>query len=551
MVNKMLNKLTLKSKLIIAILIPCLALILVSLASLNSMSAMGNKSEQLYLNTAAPMRALAEVASRIPRMRVGIDMMLLQETSLRDKKGIKTRVKDAHTEDIPEMRQAIEYAVDAQVNPQIKAEAKELLTTFEDMVSNELVPMLNALDSGDLSTAKRIYKEQYAKSYGVMRKDTSRILDSLLAQAEEHNQSSIGTHESARTNLIAILTIGISISILISWIIISGVRRSVDTLRNAMVDVSDNMSLDIRIKLNGKDEFTDIANSFNRLLSKVQTSIVQIVENSQELAEMAADVTDKAHTTQNNCSLQKDRTIQVATAVNELGMTVKEIALNATHAADTATEARISSRKGREVVNLTQQQINELTSEFDHASQMVNTLASEVDAISSTLDTIRSISEQTNLLALNAAIEAARAGEKGRGFAVVADEVRTLAGRSAKSTEEIQEVINKLQAESKKTVIAMERGSTQAGLVVESATKINESLAEIDNHIDQISEQNMLVATATEEQSIVVEDINRNTEEINMLTGETENTAVHLKHASTKLQTLSTQLDKTVSIFNL
>lgn len=93
-------------------------------------------------------------------------------------------------------------------------------------------------------------------------------------------------------------------------------------------------------------------------------------------------------------------------------MTVKEIALNATHAADTATEARISSRKGREVVNLTQQKINELTLEFEQASQMVNTLACEVDAISSTLDTIRSISEQTNLLALNAAIEAARAGEK-------------------------------------------------------------------------------------------------------------------------------------------
>ena len=126
-----LDALSLKSRLIIAVAIPCIALLLVALTSLSSMSSMHRDTEVLYLNTAAPMRAMAEVASRIPRMRVGIDMMLLQETPLRDERGVKSRVQDARNEDIPEMREAMRQAVAAQVNPERKAQAQQLLDQFE------------------------------------------------------------------------------------------------------------------------------------------------------------------------------------------------------------------------------------------------------------------------------------------------------------------------------------------------------------------------------------------------------------------------------------
>ncbi len=306
-----------------------------------------------------------------------------------------------------------------------------------------------------------------------------------------------------------------------------------------------------RLKVDGRDELAQVATGFNNFVAKIHGSIEQVASNSRQLAATASEVAAKAQLTQHNCTAQRDRTVQVATAIHEMGATVSEIAGNASLAADVAKQANEQADAGAQVVAQARHGIVGLSGEIEQVAGVIESLASQTDSIGSILDTIRSISEQTNLLALNAAIEAARAGEQGRGFAVVADEVRNLASRSAASTAEIQGMINSLQEQSARAVSAMAQGRNQSLRVVTQADEANGALDQITGHITQISDMNIQVATATEEQSSVVGELNRNVEDINQLTMETADIAHHLTESSRNLQHLSGELDKLVGNFRL
>ena len=306
-----------------------------------------------------------------------------------------------------------------------------------------------------------------------------------------------------------------------------------------------------RLKVEGRDELSQVATGFNNFVVKIHGSIEQVASNSRQLAATANEVAAKAQLTQHNCTAQRDRTVQVATAIHEMGATVSEIAGNASLAADVARQANDQADAGAQVVAQARHGIVGLSGEIEQVAGVIESLASQTDSIGSILDTIRSISEQTNLLALNAAIEAARAGEQGRGFAVVADEVRNLASRSAASTAEIQGMINRLQEQSARAVSAMAQGRNQSLEVVTQADAADGALGQITAHITQISDMNIQVATATEEQSSVVGEINRNVEDINQLTMETADIAHQLTESSRSLQQLSGELDKLVGNFRL
>lgn len=202
------GRITLKLQLLIAVIVPCISLLLVGIASVISMKDIQSQSSLLYKNTATPMRAMAEVASRIPRMRVGIDMMLLQDSSLRDEKGVTRRIKETKEEDIPEMLQSMQLAVQVQVIPESKERAETLLAQFNKMVTQEINPMLSAMEAGNMDLARDIYKNNYVKTYGTMRTEANSLLDELMVFAEErHNISQSSFYDGEIKMLIIIASL--------------------------------------------------------------------------------------------------------------------------------------------------------------------------------------------------------------------------------------------------------------------------------------------------------------------------------------------------------
>ena len=205
---------------------------------------------------------------------------------------------------------------------------------------------------------------------------------------------------------------------------------------------------------------------------------------------------------------------QLATAMNQMTATVKEVASNAGSASSSTTEASDVAQEGSKFVDATIATINSLSNNIGASSDAVNSVEVKVEGIGSVVDTIRSISEQTNLLALNAAIEAARAGEAGRGFAVVADEVRNLAKRTQDATVEIQGMIEQLQVSAQAAVSLMGKSVNEADVGVDQVTQAGTKLAGIVEKVHHISDMNYQIASAAEEQTTVAADINENLDQV-------------------------------------
>ncbi|WP_199609934.1 methyl-accepting chemotaxis protein [Flocculibacter collagenilyticus] len=370
--------------------------------------------------------------------------------------------------------------------------------------------------------------------------------------AEVPQSEVYGELNAVTRNSIMITIIVIAIFLFLSVYVVRGISSPIVHTSNLLKQVAQGEAdLRQRLPVNSKDELGALAENFNAFISQIQDIIQQVKNNCDALLVKVSEVNQLSHQTSTDLALQKDKTIQVATAVTQMGSTIQDIARSATETASSAEDASNKVAEGSGVVTDTINYIEQLSGEMSESSRVINELAEHTDAIGSVLSVIRGISEQTNLLALNAAIEAARAGEQGRGFAVVADEVRSLAMRTHTSTEEIQQMIEKLQGGSKNAVNAIEAGRSQTEKSVEASTKAGEALQAIDKSVETIQGMSIQMATATEEQSVVVEDINTNVISISDVTQTTAEAATLSSHACEELRALTEELNQVVGRFKV
>ncbi|MCP5016665.1 MAG: methyl-accepting chemotaxis protein [Ketobacter sp.] len=267
--------------------------------------------------------------------------------------------------------------------------------------------------------------------------------------------------------------------------------------------IDGNKRLDDRLQSESPSPVMDSVNGlmghFQEVFERVSGNLDRIKVMSRELNKLSSG---------GNSSF--DREIQeVLDAISSMSAAVHDASQNATTAAQAARDASREADSGQNVVNSVTGSIHSLADEVERAATAIQKLEADTESIGAILEVIRGIADQTNLLALNAAIEAARAGEQGRGFAVVADEVRTLAQRTQEATQEINDMIARLQDGSKNAVGVMAEGRRQAELSVEQAQKAGESLQAITGAIGSISSMNEQIAAAVEQQTAAADAINR------------------------------------------
>lgn len=434
-------------------------------------------------------------------------------------------------------------------------EVSKVSAGFQEAYDRWLTSAKQVIDlagSGKMIEAQTLTLNETTARFNALRG----FYDKLGAHADERAYlqaaKASSRSESATYTILTITLVSVVISALLFVVFLRAIIASIAILKAQLDNIAKGEGdLTQRIPVEIEDDLGQLAGSFNLVLQNLQQMIGSIQQLSHELNQGASDLASAAKNNNDGISRQTDAIAMVATAINEMQSAIEEVAGNATQAAEITQQAETSGQASANIIRNSSEQVHKLAQQISKAVDVIRKLASDSESITSVLDVIRGVAEQTNLLALNAAIEAARAGDHGRGFAVVADEVRTLALRTQQSTEDIQTMIGTLQNGVADVVSVMETGSSEATETEKLAGKAESELNTILKAIGRISDVNTSVASATEQQTQVVDEINRSITEINDLASDSAERSKDIDSISKTLEGYAGNLQQQTGRFRV
>ncbi|GAB3483259.1 methyl-accepting chemotaxis protein [Marinomonas epiphytica] len=426
----------------------------------------------------------------------------------------------------------------------------ELITEVESGVSLNDGTISQFYEYHELKAESERTAQLLAESADNIKQQSAQLLAQATAIREAAEEEASNVASLSVTTMGAVSLVSVVIAVLVAIWVSKSIRRPLGEVMAVLAEIAKG-DFTQRSQVKTKDEFGELSKWVNDLVENLQGLIKSINQTANQVAESAHENVQRSGGSKKLMSSQNDQTTSVASAMTEMVATVQEVekSTEVTFHQIQSVDQRATENRSKMEANI--QEVEVLVEKIEHSVEVVNQLDEYSQNIGRILEVIQGIAEQTNLLALNAAIEAARAGEQGRGFAVVADEVRTLATRTHDSTEEIQNVIGQLQKGVKETVVSMEACCNSAHSSVAETRMVGESLAELQECMQEIRDMSTQISTAAGQQSVVAQDINRSIHDISSMSEQASDSADQSEQSSTGLASLASHQKDLLSKFKV
>jgi methyl-accepting chemotaxis protein len=512
--------------------------------ALMNMAQMRTVSAEIEGNTIPSLDNLAALNLSMMRVRIFTFRMILAETD-GQKSEYQLALDKVRTE-VTAAQQQYEKLISIEGE---QAAYQQFSAAQQDYFAGQ-TRLLEALSAGNKSEAIRISNEELTGHSDKMTQ--ALVLLAKLNREYSTTQTTLSAenYENSKIWVVLAIVVGIVVSIFTAlWM-----TRSITVPMTEAVAVAETVAsgdLTQQINTSGDDEASRLMAALLKMQHNLRDAMSHISNSSDQLASAAEELNSVTEDSSRGLQQQNDEIQQAATAITEMSSAVDEVAQTAVQTSEQSTESAKMAVQGQRQVDETVTAIRDMNQDVALTSELIQGLALQSQDIGKVLDVIRAIAEQTNLLALNAAIEAARAGDAGRGFAVVADEVRALAHRTQTSTREIEEMIAKIRSGTGDAVSAMKHSSEKAGYALTVAQSAGEALTVITQRINRISDSNLVIASAAEEQAKVAREIDRNIVNISDLAAQTAAGANQTSASAHELSRLAVDLNALVTRFKV